>query len=389
MSWAIINESSAPQAANTGYFGPTSGSDAAPTFRAQVVKDLPFAPYMPQNIAINSGFWFGSMRANPDTSTSYSDDTYGMDCWNMLSQGATVSCQRIAGTNGEYAMRIGNNTGSSNRVGCCQIIESHDSIPLRSKDVVFKCRIKCSETKNLRISIIGHAGTADSVTSDVVGTWTSTTFTTAASGNFFADAGGVGDQVLTAQVACTANTWRDAVVTGTVGSVVNNCILVITCDDTISASATVDIEEVDFYLGTEVTTNRVKANYSVEQRRAQRFFIQFVGQQYMDGYKANGSQIYTYRIAFPVHMRTVPTGTVTTTPTYNNNSASSTQVASYNRNAAAYTTISGALTMTATAYSNHAGLIYLTAGTSFNGTVQDVQSIDFGSAYHTYWSAAL
>ena len=282
-------------------------------------------------------------------------------------------------------MRVQNNTGSSNRIGCCQIIENADTIPLRSQTVTFKCRLRCSGTKNLRMSVIGSGSTADSLNSDPVASWTSTNFTLT---NFFTNYG-AGADVLTAQVACTANTWRDAVVSGTFPALANNAIIVVTCDDTLADGEKFDIEEVEFYLGSEVTTARPRMPFAVERLRAARFAYDFHGQQYLEGWKANSSQIYGLDIEFPVPMRAEPTGVVTTTPTFNNGAASASQVASYNRTAAAYTTITGGLTVIATSSAVDRGRIYIAAATSFSGTNGDFQALDFGSDFHAYWHAFL
>lgn len=374
------------QTANTATVGTNSLTWSK--VNAVSLSSVPQLPYQAHNLAVNSGFWFASMRKAASTATSYSDDTYGMDCWNILSQGSTALVSQ-GSTSTDYAayyMRVQNNTGSSNRVGCCQIIEYLDSVPLRNQTVTFKCRLRCSETKNLRVSVVCSTQTADSVTSDSVGTWTSTTFT---SGNFFANYG-VGATVLTEQIACTANTWRDAVVTGTFLSTANNAVLVITCDDTLANNEKFDVQDVEFYLGSEVTTARPRRPFVEEQLRAARFaFVPIVPQEYVPGFKANTSQIYTQMYDFPVEMRADPTGVVTTSPTFNNGAASSSQIASYNRVAVGYTTITGALTVTAQSYSPKRGFLYLSAGTSFNGTVGDVQSLDFGSDFHAYFHAFL
>lgn len=371
------------QTANTATVG--SGSLTWTVINTVGLSSVPQLPYQAHNLAVNSGFWFGSMRKDPSATASISDDNYGMDCWNILSQGSTALVSRITGTLGQYAMRVQNNTGSDNRIGCCQIIEAADSLPLRGQTVTFKCRLKCSQTKNLRISIVCSGQTADAVTSDVVQTWTSTNFT---NNNFFANFG-ASASVLTAQVACTANTWRDAVVSGTFGSLSGNAILVITCDDTLADGEKFDVEEVEFYLGSEVTTARPRRSFADEQARSQRFAFRFDGQQFVIGHKINSIQIQTQMLAFPVTMRAEPTGVVTTSPTFNAGSAGASQVASYNRNAAAYTTITGSLTVMALSYDGDRGTLLLAAGTSFSGSTNDLQSIDFGSDFHAYWHAFL
>ncbi len=395
LTWNITNESSSEQAALTVNKGPESGADAVPTFGLLTPPYIPLLPYQFHNLAVNSGFWFGSMRKDPSNTASISDDNYGLDCWNVLSQGASALVSRIAGTNERYAIRVQNNTGSSNRLALNQIIEAAETYPVRGQPMTFICRVRCSQTKNLRISIISvTGGTDDVVTSDIIGTWTSSNYTSLGSGNFFIDPDPDGafstSEILTAQVACTANTWRTAVVSGTIAATARNLVIAVSCDDALSDGEKFDMEGVDFYLGTEVTTARPRRPFVEEQLRAARFaFVPIVPQEYVPGFKANGSQIYTQMFDFPVEMRTDPTGVVTTTPTFNNGAASASQVASYNRVAAAYTTITGALTMTAQSYSPRRGFIYLSAGTSFNGTAGDVQSIDFGSDFHAYFHAFL
>lgn len=394
LTWNITNETSSEQAALTVLKGPESGADASPTFGLLTPPYIPLLPYQFHNLAVNSGFWFGSMRKDPSNTASISDDNYGMDWWNILSQGGTALVSRITGTNGQYAIQIQNNTGSDSRLGTCEIIESVDTYPVRGKTMTFKCRVRCSQTKNLRISIISVVGgNNDVVTSDIIGTWTSTNYTSLGSGNFFIDPDPDGgfdtSEILTAQVACTANTWRDAVVSGTVSVFARNLIISVTCDEVLSNNAYFNIEDVDFYLGTEVTTARPRMPIILEQMRSERCFVPFHGQQYQDGYQANGSQIYMNNIDFRVPMRAIPTGYVTTTPTYNNASAGASQVAAYNRSTGAFATISGALTMYAISSSKDRGRIYLSAGTSFNGANGAIMALDFGSDFHGYWSAAL
>jgi hypothetical protein len=73
-----------------------------------------------------------------------------------------------------YSMKL--DVQTSARFGICQILENKDVLKLDNKRVSFSfaAKTESSEITTLRVAILTWGSTADSVTSDVVGTWGAT-----------------------------------------------------------------------------------------------------------------------------------------------------------------------------------------------------------------------
>lgn len=352
-------------------------------FHCPTSRQFDYIP--PYNYFRNSTFEFGSRWMNPDTATSVNDDAYGLDGINCLSQGATVSTNRASGTNARYAVQVTNNTGSTNRVGFTQMLETSDSYLFRGKPATFQIRVKSDEaSKNIRVCLVEWTGTADSPTSDIVNTWTSGTFT---AGNFFTTTSTT--VVGTTQIACTsANTWYSGSITGTVSSSCNNLHACVVTESTLLDANSIWVECPGLYLGSSPQTWGALPR-SAELARCQRYIYAFNGQQYIDGTKNSSGQVACMYNDFPTTMRATPTATVYGVTGWNGAAAGATQVAAYDRQTAGYVTITGALTSSAIAYSADRGKAYFGAGTSFSGSIGDVLSFDFGSSVGVYYDAEL
>lgn len=167
-------------------------------------------------------------RGGVSGSVAMADDTYQADDrWYSLVQGANATIQRqtaFSGLSARYVMRLVAG-GTTNRYGRAQILEAADTVPLRGKSVVFKLSAKAvknagSGTIVLRYAICEWTSTADSVTSDIVLSWTSSTYT---ANNFFLASNlnilNVGSTTL------THGTAADCTLTATVGASANNLIV--------------------------------------------------------------------------------------------------------------------------------------------------------------------
>jgi hypothetical protein len=199
------------------------------------------------NYLINGGFDF-FQRTAPATLTSRSDDTYGPDRWNILSQTTSVQTQRVTGdTLSVNAGQLKQNQAAAQRMGMEQIIEGLESVAFRGKVVIAQSKIKCSASQPIYIAILEWTGTLDSVTSDIVLDWTSGTYT---ANNFFlaADLG----IVAIATVTPSAATWTALSVSGTVGASCNNLIVFIWTGGTAAQNVTLDITEAGLYTGAQV-----------------------------------------------------------------------------------------------------------------------------------------
>jgi len=337
------------------------------------------------NLLRNSTFQFGSRWYTPSTLTTVNNDAYGLDGWNVLTQATSIQVQQVAGSSAQYGMYLYNNAGSSKRVGACQILESGDSIPRRSQPVTFQVRVKCDEsTKNVRVAIVEWTGTADTVTSNIVNSWTNSTFT---AGNFFTSTSTT--VAGTAQITCTTGgTWYSGSVTATVSASCNNLMAFVWSEDTLTTANGMTVECVDMHVGRS-TQNFMPLPAVEEELRCQRFIYALRGQQYLAGFKIIGAQIQSQYNDFPVRMRATPTGTMVSGLSWVTAGTSGAQVSFTGRVTANYLTITGALTAACTAYSADRYICYFIAATSFSGTIGEVGTLDLGSSLIAYWDAEL
>lgn len=107
------------------------------------------------------------------------DGNWLLDRWLLLSEDANdivdVSQETtIVPTNAFASIALDVETGNR-QFGICQILEERDSVYLAGNTVSlsFEARISAGGTSigHLRAAVLGWSGTADTVTSDVVGTW--------------------------------------------------------------------------------------------------------------------------------------------------------------------------------------------------------------------------
>lgn len=225
-----------------------------------------------ENHLINGGFNFWQ-RITPATATAMTDDVYDApDRWYSLVQGAGATINRNAGIGtSQYSAKIIAG-GTTNRYGIAQIIEAENSIPLRGQTVIAQCRFKPvnnagSGTRDYRIAILEWTGTADTVTSELVADWTSSTFTTA---GFFAST--TKTLVGTAVVTATHNTETVLSVSGAVSTSCNNLIVFIWTEDVPThASDYVLIGESGLYSASELQIWNAE-RVSDEQARCLRYY---------------------------------------------------------------------------------------------------------------------
>lgn len=221
-------------------------------------------PY--ENALINGGCQLFQRQA-PTTATARSDDTYGPDRWNVLTQTASVNVERIAGSTSQYAMRLTQNQAASQRFGVEQIVEANDSIPRRSRSVVFQFRARMtSGGGGLRYAILEWTGTADAVTSDVVLSWTSTTYT---AGNFFLASNLTVTATGTAGIV--SGTWTDFSLTATLGASCNNLIVLVWTDAAQVTGVTLDFECLGLFDGAS-TRDWLPPVFVEELTRARRYY---------------------------------------------------------------------------------------------------------------------
>jgi hypothetical protein len=259
----------------------------------------------------------GGMRFWQRQTASVADDVYGFDRWNILTQTAAVTLSQLTDVeNGTpYMMRITQGQASAQRFGVEQIVESINCKDLRGSTVIMSARVRCSNSTTLRYAILEWTGTADSVTSDVVNSWTSGTFT---AGNFFL--GSNLTVTATGSTALTANTLTDVSLSATLGSSMNNLIVLFWTDSTQAQNSTLDIGKAQLEPGA-VATPFERRHHQTELHLCQRYYVKTYAIDTAPGTVTSTGQyagimeaasLYSplTPIALPVDMFAPPTATI-------------------------------------------------------------------------------
>jgi hypothetical protein len=191
-----------------------------------------------RNFIINGGMDH-FQRTTPGTIANVTDGNYGPDRWVCLwdPTGAANSMriERVdaASEGAQYACKVTPATTATRKYcGLLQKVEARDAIPLRSRSVTFQARIKMSAgaAANFRMAILEWTGTADTgITSDIVGDWSSSTFT---EGNFFATSASY--QIPTGGVSAdisVSTSYTTASLTLDLGSTLNNLYVFVWCNE--------------------------------------------------------------------------------------------------------------------------------------------------------------
>lgn len=238
------------------------------------------------NILINAD---GRITNAEWLTTAVADDTYaGPDRWYNLSQSNPVAAsQGTGGPSGTpYHHRLTQSNASAQRMGRATIIENAETLQHRGSAVVLSGKIRCSSSQPIRYAILNWVGTADSVTSDVVLDWTSTTYTP---NNFFINT--TPFVVAVGSITPAANTWTDiTAITGTVDTSANNLIVFIWTEGTAAQNVTLD-HILKLERGSTATPIR-ESNIADEVIRCRRFAWVFLWT--MEGYgSAFGNRIGT------------------------------------------------------------------------------------------------
>lgn len=131
------------------------------------------------NLLINGGFdvWERGPNGPVNQFLTYTDDTYGPDRWNLLSEANSansVSQQTDvpAGVPVRYSLKMVNVT-ANNQSAIVQFLEAADAQRLKNQAVSLSFYAKTTGTaiSNLRAAILSWGSTADVITSDIIGTW--------------------------------------------------------------------------------------------------------------------------------------------------------------------------------------------------------------------------
>lgn len=273
--------------------GPVTGAITATTLNGGQLAGF-------RNVLINGGMQISQRNGTSGTTTA--DDAYCVDRWYALTETGTITTtQQSLGENGTpYHVRLTQAQASAQRMGLAQIVEAANSYPLRGSAVTLSARVRISNSQAIRYAILEWTGTADSVTSDVVNTWSSGTYT---AGNFF-----LGSNLTVTAVGSmtpSANTWTTlTALNGTISSSCNNLIVMIWTEGTAAQNVTLDISRVQLEPGSNATPFEWRA-YGLEYGLCQRYYVK--GTHTLLFSCVNNTFAHNFHFRWPVIMRATPT----------------------------------------------------------------------------------
>jgi hypothetical protein len=200
----------------------------------------------------------GCFRVWQRQTAAVADDAYCFDRWYALTQSnpITVSQQTFIEDGLPSAIRLTQSDASAQRMGLAQIIESADCTDLRGAIVTLSARVRCSTSATIRCAILEHTGTADTLTSDFINTWTSANYS---AGNFFTSTDltvrAVGSLSVLADTAATirlgdVTALQSAV---TLGSSFTNLMVVFWIEGAAAQNVTLDIGKAQLEPGARAT----------------------------------------------------------------------------------------------------------------------------------------
>lgn len=188
---------------------------------------------------------FDNLLINPDgrvnmrLRSTNANSTYSHDRWYALTQTSTIALSTVANVaNGTASMmRLTQSQATAQRMGYAQVIPSANCLHLRGQQVTLSGKGRLSSANAIRYAIIEWTGTADTVTRDVVNSWTNSTYT---AGQFFKSTtttiSGVG------AVTLGAATLGDLTgLTVTLGSSFNNLIVFAWTESAEAQNVTLDL----------------------------------------------------------------------------------------------------------------------------------------------------
>lgn len=221
------------------------------------------------SLVVNGGFEFAQEQV-PGTYTTVADKAYGPDQWWVTRENADVQYKREDGTgeSGITSKYFGTfkkitNTG---KFFICQPLEGRDTVPLRSKTVIFPIKLKASGSKTIRMAVLElqNAGTMDAPPATLV---------TAFGANGVDPTFGTNVAIITAaQSKAVTTSFQQFSVSVTVTSNSKNLFLAIWSNDQFAANDTLSVAEADFYPGSAVRAWMPK-RHEIDLAACRRYFF--------------------------------------------------------------------------------------------------------------------
>lgn len=200
------------------------------------------------------------------TTNDFGDDQYLGGClWNALQNGQAPTIQKVAAGSTDpftHYLRVDFDSAAS-QAGIVQFLSAADSKRLRGKTVSISADLwgAAAGSTNMRMAVLEWAGTADTLTSDVVGTWATGNPTLAANWSY------VGTP---ASIPITTTRTRCAVQNLTLSSTLNNLAVFIWTPDSEGSTEEFDVARVKLEIGS-TATDFITQEFSKEFMSVQSF----------------------------------------------------------------------------------------------------------------------
>jgi hypothetical protein len=253
-----------------------------------------------KNLLINP---FGRVNQRNIGAGALTDGSYGVDRWIGLSQSNPITMGSTAGPT--PMIRLTQANASAQRMGASQQIEANDSRWLRGEKVSLSGKVQISASQRVNWAILEWTGSGNVAIRDVVNDWTNATLTP---GNFFVSSNY--NVLATGNLTPAANTLTDIPsLTATVGSSMNNLVVVIWTDQTAAQNVTLDFA-LQLERGPQATALEHRP-LEDELSACMRFYQSIDGTGLL-GQVTSATGAYIVH-KFPVRMRATPTITLVKT----------------------------------------------------------------------------
>lgn len=222
-----------------------------------------------RNYAQNSEFRF-FQRQVPGTLTSRQDDQYGPDRWYVLTSGGAVNVQTArvadspAASPSRWCCQVRQADSTARQVGLASILSADRVTELRGQTVTFAfwVRTDTTEITTIRAALVNWTGTADSVTSDIVSSWSATP-TLVANASY---ANTPADYTI-------SSSWQQFTVTTTLSGSLNNLVLFVWTPNTEAQNDDFYVTQFQVVRGTAARSwSAISIPYAVDQNECEMFY---------------------------------------------------------------------------------------------------------------------
>lgn len=311
--------------------------------------------------------WLGGLTFN-----DFTDDTYLSSLWNGLHNGQPPDVAGTAGGSSDPFTRYLKCTfdSASSQFGIVQFLDAATTKALRGQTVSISADLWGTTVTGMRMAVIEWAGTADTLTSDVVGTWAAGNPTLATSWSYIGTP---------ATITITGSRVRYSVENIAISSTVNNLAVFIWTPALQGSTDVINIARVKMEIGA-LASPFAPTDPALERLRINKYLwvIDQTSNATNNGFgvKIGTTQILTTH-SLPVQMRAG--GVIISNVTgYTASAPGTTTIGLIDYIRVAFFAITGALTITFFAVSPQSVTILYTAGTSWDGTIGNLATLRVG-----------